>query len=212
LQGFSRAQEHNLAARLARLEQMGLAQHLGQYTWKVRGDFGQILRAMQKSTDRQRMLAKHGALLSDERLPFEFIPFRQFSRLDGRVVAHGLEEDTDRPYLMVEGVDGKVHLLYQNEDIQNARRDGLAGVNSFVRIEKRFVDGRPFVQVDDLGDAHELLKNAAYLRTSALNELQNGTLGIEQTWSGWLGQYQNAVNQELTKIRQLHRSSLDLGR
>jgi len=213
LQDFSRAQEHNIATRLAKLEQMGLAEGLGHYTWRVRGDFGQILRTMQKTSDRQRMLASHGALLSDERLPLEFVPFRQFSRVEGRVVAHGQEEGTDRLYLMVEGVDGKIHLLYQNEDIQNARHKGQVGVNSFVRIEKRFIDGRPFVQVDDFGDAYELLKNIAYFRTSALNLLQRGTLNVERTWGGWLGRYQNALNLRLGETLEQQRTRRhDFGR
>ena len=37
-------------------------------SWRVRRDFESILRAMQRANDRQKMLAAHGALLSDERL------------------------------------------------------------------------------------------------------------------------------------------------
>ena len=205
LQGFSRAQQHNLAARLAKLEQMGLAEGLGHYTWRVRGDFGQLLRTMQKSSDRQRMLARHGALLSDERLPLEFVSFRQITQVEGRVVAHGQEEGTDRLYLMVEGVDGKVHLLYQNEDIQNARHQGQLGINSFVRIEKRFSEGRPFLQVNDLGDAYEVLKNSPYLRSTASRLTQRGVVDVERIWSGWLGHYQEAVHEHLSAVKEHNR-------
>ena len=205
LQGFPRAQQHNLAARLAKLEQMGLAEGLGHYTWRVRGDFGQLLRTMQKSSDRQRMLARHGALLSDERLPVEFVSFRQLTQVEGRVVAHGQEEDTDRMYLMVEGVDGKVHLLYQNEGIQNARHKGQLAINSFVRIEKQFSEGRPFLQVSDLGNAYELLKNSAYLRSTASKLTQRGIVDVERTWSGWLGRYQEAVREHLSAVKEHNR-------
>jgi hypothetical protein len=160
---------------------------------------------MQKTSDRQRMLASHGAFLSDERLPLEFVPFRQLSRVEGRVVAHGQEEDSDRLYLMVEGVDGKVHLLYQNEDIQNARHKGQAGVNSFVRIEKQFIEGKPFVQVDDLGDAYELLKDSAYLRNTAKSLQSRGIVLPDQIWGGWLGQHQEAVQQCLIKEKERDR-------
>jgi type IV secretory pathway VirD2 relaxase len=205
LQDFSRAQEHNLAARLAKLQQMGLAEGLGHYTWRVRGDFGQLLRTMQKSSDRQRMLARHGALLSDERLPLEFVSFRQLTQVNGRVVAHGQEEDTDRMYLMVEGVDGKVHLLYQNEDIQNARHKGQLAINSFVRIEKRFSQGRPFLQVNDLGDAYQLLKNSTYFRSTASLLTRQGIHNVEPTWGGWLGQYQDAVREYLSAVKEYDR-------
>ena len=205
LQGFSRAQQHSLAARLAKLEQMGLAEGLGHYTWRIRGDFGRLLRTMQKSSDRQRMLARHGALLSDERLPLEFVSFRQLTQVEGRVVARGQEEDTDRMYLMVEGVDGKVHLLCQNEDIQNARYKGQLAINSFVRIEKQFSEGRPFLQVSDLGNAYELLTNSAYLRSTASKLTQRGIVDVERTCGGWLGHYQDAVREHLSETKERNR-------
>ena len=142
-------QEQHLAARLSKLESMGLAENLGGCDWRVRGDFGAVLRMMQRTNDRQRVLASHGALLSDERLPLEVTSFRELNRVEGRVVAHGQEEGTDRAYLMIEGVDGKVHLLYQNADIQNARRQGRLRVNSFAQIEKRFSKGKPLLHVED---------------------------------------------------------------
>jgi hypothetical protein len=160
---------------------------------------------MQKSSDRQRMLARHGALLSDERLPLEFVSFRQLTQVQGRVVAHGQEEDADRMYLMVEGVDGKVHLLYQNEDIQNARHKGQLRINSFVRIEKRFFEGRPFLQVNDLGDAYELLKNRAFLRSTASILTRQGIHNVERSWGGWLGHYQEAVRDHLSAVKEYER-------
>jgi type IV secretory pathway VirD2 relaxase len=64
------AREQNVSARLAVLQTMGLAEQHGPGEWRVRRDFETVLRAMQRMTDRQMMLAAHGALLSDERLPF----------------------------------------------------------------------------------------------------------------------------------------------
>jgi hypothetical protein len=123
------------------------------------------------------------------------------------VVAHGQEEDTDRMYLIVEGVDGKVHLLYQNEDIQKARHKGQLRINSFVRIEKRFSEGRPFLQVKDLGDAYQLLKNSTYFRNAASRLNRRGIVDVERTWSGWLGRYQEALREHLSLVKEY-----DLGR
>ena len=199
---FLRVQAQHVAARLSKLEHMELAESLGGFNWRVRGDFGAVLRMMQRTNDRQRVLASHGALLSDERLPLEVTGFRELNHLEGRVVAHGQEEGTDRAYLMVEGVDGKVHLLYQNEEIQNARRQGRLRVNSFARIEKRFSEGRPLLHVEDLGDASELLKNNAYFGNAALKLIQHGVTEVERTWSGWLGEYQDAIEKHLSKARE----------
>jgi type IV secretory pathway VirD2 relaxase len=111
---FSRMREQHLAARLSKLERMELAEHIGESLWRVRGDFAEVLRMIERTKDRQRALAAHRALLSDERLPFAVTSFGDITRLQGRVLAHGQEEYSDRMYLIIEGVDGKVHFLYQN--------------------------------------------------------------------------------------------------
>src|SRR5208283_4048921 len=63
--------QQNLAARLAHLVKMGLAQPVAHQQWAVQTDFQSVLRTLQRTNDRQSMLAAHGALLSDPRLPFE---------------------------------------------------------------------------------------------------------------------------------------------
>jgi len=88
---FSRMQEQHLAARLSKLERMDLAENLGEFVWRVRGDFAEVLRMIERTKDRQRVIAAHGALLSDERLPFAVTSFRDITHLQGRVLAHGQE-------------------------------------------------------------------------------------------------------------------------
>src|SRR5471030_1178855 len=51
--------EQHTAERLKFLESMGLAEPADPTTWRVRHDFKNILRAMQRSSDRQKMLAAH---------------------------------------------------------------------------------------------------------------------------------------------------------
>jgi type IV secretory pathway VirD2 relaxase len=208
---FSRMQQH-LAARLAQLERMELAEGLGQSLWRVRVDFAEVLRLMQRTRDRQRVLAAHGALLSDERLPLAMTDFRELTHLEGRVLAHGQDDHSGRMYLMMEGVDGKVHFLYQTDEIQEARRQGQLRVNSFARIEKQFSDeGRPFLQVEDLGDAYQLLRDNTYFRKTALQLIHQGVTQVERTWGGWLGQYQDAINKRLSWARPREREGRGRG-
>jgi type IV secretory pathway VirD2 relaxase len=197
LRGMANAREHHLATRLANLAQIGLAEGLGAFRWRVRGDFEQLLQTLQRSTDRQRMLAQHMELLSDPRLPLEFVSFRQLQHLEGRVVAHGQDEATDRPYLLLEGTDPKVHLLCQNDDIQNARHRGELKPNSFVRLEKRFTNGRPFLKIEDLGDANELLNNEVYIGQLASRHHMAGTEG--NIFAGWFGKLQAAIARHSAK-------------
>jgi type IV secretory pathway VirD2 relaxase len=111
LQGFSRFQEQHLAARLMTLEKMALAEPIGN-SWLVRRDFESILPSMQRVNDRQKMLAAHGALLSDERLQLAVEDQRKLKSFEGRVVLHGEEEagrEAGQAYLLLEGTDARLH-------------------------------------------------------------------------------------------------------
>ena len=84
-------------ARLERLQRIELAQDLGTGSWLIRTDAEQVLRAMQKTTDRQKTLAAHGELASDPRLPIEVINWRE-TPLEGRVLVHGRDEESGKRY------------------------------------------------------------------------------------------------------------------
>ncbi|HLZ41702.1 MAG TPA: DUF3363 domain-containing protein [Candidatus Sulfotelmatobacter sp.] len=198
---FARVHEHHVEARLMKLEQIGLAAKTGRHTWLVRGDFEDILRTLQRTNDRQKMLARHAALVSDERLPLQVTPVPGMSVLEGRVLGHGHDEGADRPYLLLEGVDGRIHLLWQNPEIEAKRREGLLRVNSFARIEKHVAGGSSFLTVLDLGNSWKLLQNDAYFRQAAERLLQSGVQRVDHSWGGWLGAYQKKLSTELIAMR-----------
>ena len=133
------------------LESMGLAEPTSPKSWRVRRDFENVLRAMQRSTDHQKTLAAHGALMSDERLPLAVVDFRQLTTLEGRILVHGEEESSGRSYLMLEGTDARVHYVYQTPEMEAARNRGGLRTNSFVRLRKLFTDGRPALQIHEIG-------------------------------------------------------------
>jgi hypothetical protein len=164
---------------------------MGQNTWRVRRDFEQVLRAMQRTADRQRTLAAHGALMSDERLPIEVLDLTQATSVEGRVLVHGQDEQTGRNYLMLEGTDARVHLIQYTPEMEEARSRGELRVNSFVQLQKRSYAAA--FDIKDLGDAGKLLNNASHF-SEASRELQNrGIVPTEDGWGGWLGQYQAAL-------------------
>jgi len=158
-----RLRMHHEVARLAVLCRIGLAESMGPNRWRVRRDFDQILRAMQRTSDRQRTLAAHGELVSDERLPMEVLDLRQVTSVEGRVLVHGQDEQSGRNYLMLEGTDGKVYFINYNREIEDARRRGELRTNSLVRLRKQFRNGALTLDVNDLGDAEKLLTNPRHL-------------------------------------------------
>jgi type IV secretory pathway VirD2 relaxase len=202
--------QKHVAARLMHLQTMGLAQLVSGHEWRVQVDFEKVLRTLQQSGDRQKMLAAHGALVSDKRLPLQVTTLRQLQSVAGRVLLHTEDEQTGKRYMLVEGTDGKVHLIYHTEAIEEARRQGKLRVDNFIRIEKRFAIKKPVLHVDDMGNAITLLQNSSYFLKEAELLLRKGIQDVQPVWGGWLGQYQAKLQTELHHADTRKRE--DLGR
>jgi hypothetical protein len=190
---YSQLLKQHMTERLLVLRTMGLAEHTGPNLWRVRADFEEILRAMQRSVDRQKTLASHGALMSDERLRVVVTDLRDVTTLEGRILVHGEEESSGRTYLMLEGTDARVHYLYYTPEMEAARNRGGLRTNSFIRLRKLFTEGRPALEIDDLGDSEAILRNKLHLREAAQRLIRRGIVPKEDGWKGWLGRYQKAV-------------------
>jgi len=193
----ARELQKHLVARLMHLRKMGLAQFIGPHQWSVQADFEKVLRTLQQSGDRQKMLAAHGALLSDKRLPLQVTNLRQLQRVQGRVLLHTEDEQTGKRYMLVEGTDAKVHLIYHTSAIEQARSEGKLAVGSFIRIEKRFANKKPRLLVDDFGDANALLQNTPHFQKEAALLVRRGVHEVQHVWGGWLGQYEAKLQTEL---------------
>ena len=94
---------------------------------------------------------------------------------------------------MLEGTDAKVHLIYHTQEIEEGRRAGELAVNSFVRLEKRFADGIPHIEISDHGDADALLKDRGLMNKQAQTLPRQGITPDKSVWGGWLGQYHQAL-------------------
>jgi len=119
--------------------------------------------------------------------------------VEGRVLLHAEEEASGRRYLLLEGTDAKVHFIYHTQEIEDARHAGKLGVNNFVRLEKRFADGIPHMEISDYGDADALLKNRGLMNKQALTLLRQGITLDKDLWGGWLGQYHKALRVALER-------------
>jgi len=190
---YRRLLKQHMTERLLVLKTMGLADNTRPNLWLVRADFEGVLRAMQRSADRQKTLAAHGALMSDERLQVVVTDLRDVTALEGRILVHGEEESSGRTYLMLEGTDARVHYLYYTPEMEAARNRGSLRTNSFIRLRKLFTEGRPALEIDDMGDSEAILSNRRHLRETAQRLIRRGILPKEDGWKGWLGRYQKAV-------------------
>ena len=195
----ARSRTRHDVARLAVLRQMGLAESSGPNTWRLRKDFEQVLRAMQRASDRQRTLAAHGTVMSDERLTIEVLDPRQITCVEGRVLVHGQDEQTGNN-LMLEGTDAKIHFIQYTPEMEEARRKGELRVNSFIRLRRQ--SDKAVLDVSDLADAEKLLKNPRHLRDIASDLLKRGVIPSEDGWGGWLGRYQTALRETAAEMEQ----------
>jgi hypothetical protein len=196
------ARDQYVVARLKSLEEMGLAQEEAPGLWTVRRDFGTALRAMQRAADRQKALASHGVPVSDTRLPMVMADLRSLSPLEGRVLSHGEDESTGRSFMMLEGTDAHVYCLYHTPEIVEARARGRLRANSFIRLRKLFVNGRPLLEVDDLGHSERILSDRAHLEETARKLVRRDAAPVEERWEGWLGHYQKALRDVVVELQQ----------
>jgi hypothetical protein len=188
--------DQHMEGRLVALQKMGLAEPIGPGAWRVRRDFETVLKAMQRTNDRQKTLAASGALVSDERLRLNVLDFRRLRQLEGRVLVHGEDENGFSGgwhYLLLEGTDAQIHLIYYTPEMEEARSRGKLNTNSFVRINKQYAEGQPVLQIHNFGDAEMLLRNKQFLADASRELIKRGIIPQDDGWAGWLGAYQRAL-------------------
>jgi type IV secretory pathway VirD2 relaxase len=195
-----RSHRHHVVARMVSLEHMGLAQSTGPNTWNVRTEFESVLRAMQRTADRQRVLAAHGVVVSDERLRIEALDFSRTDSVEGRILVHGEDEQSGRGYLMLEGTDARIHFIDYTAEVEEARSRGELRPNSFARFRRTLADRGPALVIEDLGDSEALVKDTGRLEATAKALIKKGVLPTEDGWGGWLGRYQTALLRAATEL------------
>jgi len=211
---FAAVREQSLAARLMTLETMGLARANVPHQWQVRRDLETALKAMKRAADRQKTLAAHGALLSDQRLQLSAPNWRDIISLEGRVLSHGEDEESGSRYLLLEGTDGRVYYLRYTPELDEARSRGELATNSFVVITKTIDEDRKRrIVVANLGDAEALFENRDHFRSLATRLLQRGAVPFDdERWGGWLGRYHEKIREsayelDVVKPRSRNRSA-----
>ncbi|SCW35847.1 DUF3363 domain-containing protein [Asticcacaulis taihuensis] len=129
-----------LTGRLTKLQAFGLAEHLGQGLWRLAEHFDTTLRDMGERGDIIKSLHRELALKGMSRATEESVIHRvaqdrtDAGPLVGRVIKRGLlDGEGDRHFLMIDGVDGKVHWI----DIGQADRTRPLADDALVRVEFR---------------------------------------------------------------------------
>ena len=183
------ATDLHLRWRLESLERMGLAARAGR-DWLVDAGFEESLRTMQRAHDRLKMTAEHGVLASDRRLPFRVLRMPDLDRIEGRVLVTGQKEISGQNYVLVESIRGEVVQIPQVREFIELRQQGHFKAGSYLRLMAQHdPKEKGGFEAQDLGDAHSLVTDPAFLHENAarlVGEMAEG-------WSGWLGELRQAA-------------------
>jgi len=212
LKPYQRQQEQFLANRLRALAAMCLATLKGPGEWEVRGNFAEVLRTMQRTSDRQKSIVQQTNLASDPRIPLQVDDWRKLRTIEGRVLGHGEEENSGRRYMLLEGTDGKLHYLTHTPQIDSARQAGQLKPESFVTIQRTKVDGKIGHRIDEHDTADAILADKAFIsnRAARLNQMRNHAVVQEPlnapkeagpVYGGWLGKYNSAIEQRAQELQ-----------
>jgi type IV secretory pathway VirD2 relaxase len=183
LRSDRRADVVAMGARLRNLETMGLATMVAPDRWTVQSNFTVVLKTAQMAGDRQRTFARQMAKASDMNLPFVSDNWNAVDGLKGRVLGHGEEEARGKHFMLVEGVDGKIHYLTHRKETEELRANQQLKANEFITFSK--VRGR--LKIEQLGSADKILTDAKFLASQAI------PIPTENPRPGWLGAYDQAI-------------------
>lgn len=120
--------------RLQYLEGLGLAERLGAARWRLSPELVPALRQIQLAGDVQKSLARSRALVSDRDAPVVLTRMAPGVEVTGRVTGGGIDEARDEPLLILEGTDGRRHLIPQTPEIVAARGEGRLRPGSVVTL------------------------------------------------------------------------------
>lgn len=185
------AQAYAVQRRLHHLEGMGLAQRSGPNTWSMSKTYTETVKAIQIAGDRQKMLARHMDVASAINLPVVADQWKDLAPMSGRVLGHGEEDATGRGYLLLEGLDGKIHYLPQRTETDEMRSKGDLRRGEFVTISHS-----GHLQIEQFGHADSVLNDPTLL--ARLQHIETST----EARPGWLGRFDEAYRSALAlKIR-----------
>ncbi|MCE5388703.1 MAG: DUF3363 domain-containing protein, partial [Acidithiobacillus sp.] len=122
-------------ARLEILTQVGVADKIGPMTWRLEPGWDKALKELQILQTRTKMVAESRALMTEPRCLPQVTRLQEGDRLVGRVLGTGLDDNTGRSYILLEGVDNRAHIVYQTASIEKQRAAGNLKLRSLVALE-----------------------------------------------------------------------------
>lgn len=128
--------------RLETLERLGVAEKVGGMTWALDQGWDKALKDLQVLQQRTAMVGQGRALMTDPRCPPVVTKIKPGDHLIGRVLGTGMDEQYDRSFILIEGTDSRVHIVYQNAAIEKQRAEQKLQPRALVSISGASFKGK----------------------------------------------------------------------
>ena len=132
-------ERQNLTTRLQTLRDFGLARNLSGGVWEVEPEFTGVLSEMQLTRDVTKSLGRGRSFFRDSRARVRLWRPEKGTISTGRVIATGLDDGTQEPYLLVATDDSLVHYVRDSDAVE---RPGRIELGTTVTLEPRQRRGR----------------------------------------------------------------------
>jgi len=207
---FETAKRLHIIGRLQYLQQLGFVEQTGIITWKVGDDMMKGLRAFQIAGDVIKRKANHISAVSEKGLPVKRTFLKEGEHLTGRIIGFGLhDENYDKRYFLVEGIDGKVHYLHPTKKIIKARSDWTLRNNDVVHlIVKRFYDKGKKITYLEFNNWGSLRKIKGTKEITEADKYfiryfirTNKNPGISADYRAFRKQFFNVMNERYARLR-----------
>lgn len=192
--------------RIVALEKMGLATPIGHMQWALSGETENTLRKMQESGDILKTMYSARDIQSDPRMPLQKTAnLKPGQAIEGRLIAAGQDDDTGKPYLLLESLEGIVHHIYQTQAMQRARGEGALKRGDYLTVESKELekDGKKIAAtvMKNHGSGHKLLTDKKHLAAKVLQSVKaRKALPDHRPAIGWLGNYQKAIAEQAAEL------------
>lgn len=142
---FQTEKRLQLIGRLQFLESMGFASKAGVLTWQISKQMEKGLKTYQISQDITKRSARFMAHISDPTLPLIYTPLKEGDQVAGRVIGMGLHNELhDKRFMLIEGVDGKIHYIHPPKDMVRLRdkKEILNGDIVYLQVNAYYKNGQ----------------------------------------------------------------------
>lgn len=211
---FQTEKRLQVVGRLQFLESMGFAQKKGVLTWEVSEHLEDGLRAYQLTQDIMKRSSRLMSGASEPDLPLVHSPLKEGDQLVGRVIGMGLHNELhDKRFLLIEGIDGKVHYTHPSRDMVRLRdnkeiRNGeiiYLEVKSYSRNNQRknYLDFQNYKNIEEVLNLREMSEIDRYI--SRLGS-ENKKLFSDLNTSTFRGKFLSMMEK---RLQNLHKRGLE---